>query len=309
MVDILLATYNGEKFLEQQLNSIFNQSYQNFRLIVKDDNSSDNTLEILKKYKEKYQDKFILIEEEKYFNCAKNNFFYLLNYSDSNYIMFCDQDDVWFYDKIEVTLHQMKLLQNQYGLNKPFLVYTDLCVCDENLNIISKSMIKYQSLLNREAYLGELLVQNNVTGCTVMINNVCRDMLYYEFSKNILMHDWWLAILCKTFGHISYLRRPTIFYRQHGNNSVGAKKYSLNFGISKLKNNTFKKSIHQSFNQANYFFKIYFHLLPNFEKQVFLNFISLKDSNFFKKNKILIKNKFLKTSLLRRVMQFVLPYY
>ena len=106
---ILLATYNGEKYLKEQLDSLFEQTNQHWTLWIHDDNSKDNTVNIIKKYKSKYPDQIEFLDDDISTGGAKENFTYLLDNinDDYDYIMFCDQDDVWLEDKIEITLKKM----------------------------------------------------------------------------------------------------------------------------------------------------------------------------------------------------------
>ena len=142
MIVILLSTYNGEKYIKQQLDSLFSQTYKDFEIIVRDDKSMDNTLEILKSFDIK------LVDSTQNLG-AKKSFASLLEYaiqnSDAEYFMFCDQDDIWEKDKIEKTLKKMEEMGSEFG-NVPLLVHTDLKVVDEKLNILSASMWKYQNI-------------------------------------------------------------------------------------------------------------------------------------------------------------------
>jgi len=233
---ILLATYNGEKYLREQLDSLFRQTYQNWILWIHDDNSEDNTVNIIKEYKKKYPDKIIFLDDNVSTGGAKENFAYLLNSIDDNfdYLMFCDQDDVWLEDKIEVTLNKMLELEKE-NPDKPILVHTDLKVVDDKLNIISDSMFKYQKVnLNNQYDLKKLVVENVVTGCTMMLNKKLVNIVK-EIPKEAVMHDWWIAIMTlKMEGIIYFLNKSTVLYRQHSLNIVGARKIGFLYYFKKL---------------------------------------------------------------------------
>lgn len=235
-VYILMATYNGEKYLKEQIDSILNQTYKNWRLIIHDDNSTDNTLNLIKEYVEKYPEKIILIDDDISTGGAKENFAYLLNKIDDNfdYIMFSDQDDVWFENKIELTLNKMIETERKYS-KKPILVHTDLKVVDENLNVIAESMIRYQKIdINNQKYIKFLALENVVTGCTVMINKYLYNLVL-NIPKEAIMHDWWIALVAlKNNGIIEFLNIPTILYRQHTNNDTGAKRIDKKYYFKKL---------------------------------------------------------------------------
>lgn len=306
MVDILMATYNGINYIEEQINSILMQTYQDWNLIIRDDGSNDGTIDIIKKFKYKYSEKIIFIEDGKQGLGAKGNFAELLKYSKNNYCMFCDQDDIWIENKIEDTLKKMKELEFKYGNSTPILVHTDLKVVNENLNVINSSFWNYQNLNYRYKKINNLLVQNNVTGCTVLINKTL-----LGFSKNIpescIMHDWWLAIIASCLGVIGTLNESTILYRQHGNNEVGAHRYkSIGFILNRVKNiKKIKESIESTIVQAELFNELFKDVIKDEDKKILEAFISLKKKGFFYKRKMVIKYKFYKSGLARCIGYFI----
>ncbi len=214
-VAILLATYNGEKYLEEQLQSILNQSYENWVLFIHDDGSYDGTKEIIYKYSTKYKDKIIFLDDNTSFRSSNLNFEYLMKYllttdHKSDYIMFSDQDDIWFPDKIKTTLLKMKKMEDNYGKNTPLLVHSDLVVVNHELNLISKSFWKYYSINPKESGFNSLLFQNVVTGCSMMINRPALK-LSLPFPKEILVHDWWIALVVSKFGKINFIEKPLLY--------------------------------------------------------------------------------------------------
>lgn len=223
MIEILLATYNSEKYLPDQLDSLFEQTFGDWHLTVQDDGSTDKTVEILRKYAAVYPEKMTVHVNEKNLGGAKYNFYDLLLKADADYAMTCDHDDVWLPDKIERTLAAMKDLEVQNGTDVPLLVHTDLTVVDEQQNVVAASMFFQQQLDARRTSLQELLVQNMVTGCTAMVNQALLAQLPRSIPTNMIMHDWWLALVAAAFGAIGFVKEPTILYRQHGDNEVGAK--------------------------------------------------------------------------------------
>jgi len=260
---ILLATYNGTKYLEEQINSILNQTYENWKLIIHDDNSNDNSVSIIKEYSKKYPNKIKLIDDSIATGGAKENFTYLLYHIDDNfdYIMFADQDDVWLKNKIEITLDKMlKIEQKNY--NKPILIHTDLKVVDKELDIISESMFKYQKLnISNQYNLERISLENIVTGCTMMINKSLSLKVKY-IPKEAIMHDWWFAIITlRDEGIISMVRESTILYRQHELNTIGSQEINLFYYVKKFFN--LKKNvknyidIYQQYKRANISIKIY----------------------------------------------------
>lgn len=227
---ILLATYNGEKYLKEQLDSLFNQTYQNWTLWIHDDNSEDNTVNIIKKYMNIHPNRIVFLDDEISTGGAKENFTYLLNHIDNNfnYVMFCDQDDVWLDNRIE--LFCKKMISSEYNFHdKPIVIFSDLIVVNENLNIISDSMAKSQKLnpvISQTPH--SLKCQNVITGCAMMMNKkALRCSL--PIPKSALMHDWWIGLVVSKLGKNIFLNQTTILYRQHSNNQVGFKKLDISY--------------------------------------------------------------------------------
>jgi glycosyltransferase involved in cell wall biosynthesis len=235
MVDILLSTYNGEKYVVEQIDSILNQSFSNWQLIIRDDGSVDNTLNIIDDYCKRFPNKIRKITDAKGNVGVIRSFEILLGNTEAEYIMFCDQDDLWLSNKIEDSLDKMKQMESQYG-NIPLLVHTDLIVVDKNRDLICKSFWQYSALepeiLDKNIYY--LSICNCITGCTVLINKKAKEVSL-PFVSPIEMHDVWIALHVKKYGEIDYLDIPTIEYRQHGLNQYGAKPASFSI-IKKILN-------------------------------------------------------------------------
>lgn len=245
-VEILLATYNGERFIKEQIESILNQTYTEWKLLIHDDGSDDSTLSILKKYEQLYPLKIKVFDDDIKFGNAKKNFAYLMQKSQAGYIMFCDQDDIWLENKIEISISKLKEVE-LHNKQCPIIVHTDLTIVDQNLNVIANSMFSYQKIPKYNNYL-ETAIRNNVTGCTMLIN---RQALTCSLpvKEDAIMHDWWIALnVLYNKGVIEFINIPTILYRQHSNNTVGAKK--INFFQMVVNSRLFKPSKSPSFKEA-----------------------------------------------------------
>jgi glycosyltransferase involved in cell wall biosynthesis len=222
-IDILLATYNGARYLGEQIQSLLSQTYSNWRLIIRDDGSTDNTLLIIHRFQQQYPQKIIVVEDGQSNLGACRNFARLLEHSSAEYVMFSDQDDVWLPTKIAWTLKKMIAMAEACRNDEPLLVYTDMKVVDDRLSVISQSFWKYQAFnpaIGRS--LSRFLVSNVATGCTVMINKRLRD-LSVPIPKEALMHDWWVGLIAVALGRTDYVDEATMLYRQHSMNIVGAK--------------------------------------------------------------------------------------
>ena len=233
-IAVLLSTYNGAKFLAEQLDSLFAQSYQDFVLVVRDDGSSDNTVSILQAYAQQHGDRIRLLPRDDRNFGASGGFAFLIDYVlgnkeslglNSAYMMFCDQDDTWFPEKLEKQFSAMLEAEELAPSPIPILVHSDLEVVSEQNTVIAKSLIHYQGLEIERNRFPNLVISNLVTGCTALINeNLAQKAL--PIPENAIMHDWWLALVATAFGRLIYLDIPLVHYRQHGNNTIGAKEYT-----------------------------------------------------------------------------------
>lgn len=235
-IDILLSTYNGEKYLEQQIDSVIKQGYSNWRLIIRDDGSTDNTRQILSEYARSYPDKIHLIDDSFGQLGPSASFGQLLYYSDASYVAFCDQDDIWLPGKLLLLLKRIQCVEKRSGKNIPVLIHSDLEVVDENLCKLSDSFWKYQNINPfKMQSLERLMTQNCVTGCAMMINRSLVNKAL-PFPEKIIMHDWWCALLAVSLGYIQCLSIQTVKYRQHSCNDTGAKKWNLRFIVMAMFN-------------------------------------------------------------------------
>ncbi len=225
MIDILLAAYNGERYISEQIESVLAQDCDDFTLRICDDCSTDRTPDIIRRYAKRHPGKIIFTQNEKNSGCAAENFFKLLYSSDADYIMFCDQDDVWFKNKISLSLELMKNTEALYGKDMPVLLHTDLTVTDSELNVIARSMFDYQHLCRDERSAAHTAVQNTVTGCTMMLNRTLADRLRHT-PVSVPVHDWWIALYTACCGKTVFCNEPTLFYRQHKTNICGAQNMS-----------------------------------------------------------------------------------
>ena len=291
-IAILLATYNGEKYLKYQIDSILSQSYTDWELFIHDDGSKDGTEKIIDDFCAKYPTQIHKIQGAST-GCARNNFFFLLRSVEAPIYMFCDQDDVWLEKKIENTYSEMIKFDDK----KPNIVFTELKVVDSDLNVISESMSKYQKLNCHNTSVNRLLIQNICTGCTMMINRILRDdMIKATDLNNIIMHDWWAALIAAELGNIHFINEPQILYRQHSDNSVGAKSFGIKYIFSKLnKKDEIKQSLKDTEKQALLFtilFKTNNNNLINLYSDLY-HYSKIKKISFYVKNKV-TKNGFIR---------------
>ena len=225
-VVILLATYNGERYVKEQVESIQNQDFKDWTLIVRDDGSTDKTVSCITELAA--LDKRITMLNDQLGNLGVvKNFNQLIESAlqyKADYVFFADQDDIWKPSKVSKQLAFMKNLENKSS-NAPILIHTNLEVVNSKLDRIHSSFMTYQGIQHEDMNPMEvLMVQNFVTGCTVLVN---RQLLVfaYPIPKSALMHDWWLALCSVAIGKLMYMPEALTLYRQHERNTVGAKSF------------------------------------------------------------------------------------
>lgn len=313
-VIVLMATYEGERYICQQMDSILGQTLKELKLMVSDDGSKDKTREILKEYRNQYPDRIVLkhrVQEEDYQNKeqvsgAAMNFFWLLAQASGDYILFSDQDDVWKREKAEKLLKHMKKLEKRLGKDYPILVHSDMEVTDEDLNMTAPSFFDYQHCNPKRTSFAEVLVENPVTGGGAMINKAWADLLL-KVPEACCMHDWWMALTASCFGTISCIREPLYQYRQHENNVLGAKATGSLEDIKQRarRQAQVEENYRKMFAQAAAFGKMYHEQMSTEQKNILRSFLALPLQSPAGRLHNIVKNHFFKTSLIQTLAQSV----
>ena len=213
-IDILMATYNGEKYLVEQFDSIINQTYHNWNLLIRDDNSTDKTLEIIQNYHKK--DKRIKILKDNKGNLGiVRNFEELLKSSESEFIMFSDQDDIWVENKLDMYLKMIEKIKN-----KGFMIHSDAILFDKNKSNILKDTFISKKAINRG--LENVFFNYFVQGATILISKEIKNFIL-PFPKEVYLHDRYIHLISELFFERIFVNKALIYYRQHGDNQIGAK--------------------------------------------------------------------------------------
>ena len=233
---ILMAAFNGERYIAEQIESLLRQTSRDWELFIHDDGSSDRTPEIIRQYEERYPQSIHVVDGPPA-GGARNNFFFLMENVRAPYVMFCDQDDVWLPEKIEKLRARMDETEGTLNSGTPVMVFSDVRVVDEKLDIIADRLSVYQKLDPNRTAQQDLLLQNVATGCAMMINGACLEKMLVPLETDaVIMHDWWCALAASCFGSISYVDEPLVLYRQHGENSIGAKRAgSVGYAVDRLR--------------------------------------------------------------------------
>ena len=215
MVLVLLSTYNAQDYLREQLDSLLEQSLKQIKIVIRDDGSSDDTIGILEEYSDIYPN--ITYYQGENLGAA-DSFFDLMKHVRKeafSYVAFCDQDDFWLEDKLK---HAVKTIDQltQYSKKGPVLYCGKPQLVDQDLNILEQE-------INREIRPGfsNALIENIVTGCTMVLNRSLFDLLVAHLPEYCIMHDWWCYLMASCYGLVVYDEQPYLYYRQHQNNVMG----------------------------------------------------------------------------------------
>ena len=288
---VILCTYNGEKYLEEQIKSIMEQDREDFCLLYSDDGSTDSTKAILQSLQEKYGRRMRAFPRPMHSGSPAKHFLSILSAlakgevetDNLEYIFLADQDDEWFPDKLSKTISVIKEEERKFGKSLPILCHTDCSLVNSRGELLAKSYRRYQKLPGASYRFSRLLLQNHVTGASLGINKA---LLQYckEIPAEVKMHDHWLALLANCFGEIQYLPYASYAYRQHEENVLGAKKASVlkeceeRLAASKEKDK--EDAIHSSyralFSQGRELKRLFGDLLPEIKRKVLEAFLSLE---------------------------------
>lgn len=214
-VSVALASYNGMKYIETFLRSVRNQDWAGLSLVVSDDASSDTTVRIIS---DVWPEATIVSNTGP--AGAIGNFSNALSHARGGYVALADQDDVWMPEKINRLMAKMTAVEGR-NPGMPVLIFSDLKVVDEELNIIQNSFFQSTNKNIDAAILRDFVIGNHIPGCAMLVNDALLQRAL-PIPVDVMMHDWWLALVASTFGVIEHVDAPLILYRQHGSNTLGA---------------------------------------------------------------------------------------
>lgn len=306
-VQVLLATYNGEKFIRQQIESLLAQTCQDFEIIVADDGSTDSTLGIIEEIAGTVPGK-IRIEFREPVGGAARNFMRLIDIADAPYVMCCDQDDVWLPEKVETLLVRCRDIERLHP-GYPVLVHSDLSVVDETLNVLHPSMFEYQQLKVDGPAFRDLLLQSCVTGCAMVMNRPLLQLTRGSDPDRMIMHDWWISLTASAFGIIDVVRVPTVLYRQHGANTIGASRAGIAHFVRRVsevaRGGKLNRHIRRCFPQARAFLQRYGSQLKAAQYGECGLVAALQEQSPFKLRYTLLRHGLLNQGLVRNIVTLI----
>lgn len=308
-VNIVMASYNGEKYIREQIDSILASTYTDWSLTVFDDCSTDKTVSIVKEYASRFPERIFFYKSDVNKGSTRTFLEGLMKLyaheekSSSNkpsYFMFADQDDIWLKDKIEKTLDIMHANERKYGKDTPLLVYTDAVVVDKNLRFKKNSFHGMTHLNCKKNDLAHLMMENKCMGCTCMMNAPLVQLVE-KIPDDIRLHDWWMVLLAATFGRVCSSSWQSMLYRQHGNNQVGSSSFS-GYCSDRLHNPISQRNaLKKNYLQANTLLKTYGVRIPADKRELIQKFCSIEGRGFFGRRILVIRKGFLKSGCVRNI--------
>jgi len=254
-VVILLGAFNAEKYIKEQIDSILDQTYENWHLYLRDDSSSDSTLSILREYSNQYSNIHLIEDSLGNLGC-NGNYFHLLNLIEGEYYMFCNADDFWISNKVELSVAKMKEVEAKYNdKNLPIIVHTDLAITDSELRIIYSSMWNYDQLDPKDMYSYNYTgICNTIAGATMLFNHAVKKITF-PVSPFAPFFDHWMALqVLNSKGVIVPIYCSTVLYRQIGSNLAAINLKEENTLIYKFRN--LKKTLNVNIKEAKMLKKI-----------------------------------------------------
>ena len=234
VIEVVLPTFNGAAYLREQVDSIHRQTLRPLRLLVRDDGSTDGTQALLAELQHHYGSWLHLLPSEENLGCSAN-VNCLLEASRAPYVALADQDDIWLPEKLAQSLALLQRLEQQHRGHLPVLVQSDQERMAADGCRLGRTYVHYQRLDPRRTAPEALALTNVVTGCTVLVNRPLLDQSL-PIPSEALMHDWWLALVASFFGTIGWLPQPTVLYRQHAGNVLGARGLGPAYWMTRLRN-------------------------------------------------------------------------
>lgn len=275
-----MATYNGGEFLENQIYSLLSQTHKNWRLIIHDDGSTDNTLEIVKKF-QAIDSRIVLIEDGITYGNAGGNFLHLLNLSTAHYVMFCDQDDIWFESKIEIHLKNLKYIETPCAIYSNGYTYNGETITSTNFIEFHRSSIENSIFLN-----------GGIHGCCIMLNKGLLDICRNNLPDYVFMHDHYITMLAVTFGEMIYIDKALMLYRQHDRNVTGNVNLSFTSRLKTFLDNDNPVLERRHFKANHSFFEHYKEKLTEKQADLFRAYLSFPEKSRLGRLKMIMVNGF-----------------
>ncbi|AMY12963.1 Putative glycosyltransferase EpsE [Luteitalea pratensis] len=296
MVDVLLAAYNGERHIGQQIESLLSQTYPHWRLRIRVDGGTDNTLQICRNFADRVPDKIQVLEDDLGNVGVLRSFNRLLASREAPYVMFCDQDDLWLPQKIELTVAAMRQLEQEVGASTPILVHTDSVIVDEHLQQIAPSALKFS---HRKPYsgLGRACMELSLYGHQVMLNDPLIK-LSGSIPEGFVSWDWWFPLVAMTFGRVHRIDKSMTLWRRHREVLSHNKKHAPST-YARMRLSDCRRKVHISLHQCEMFLDRFRDQLPPTRLAFFEGVAKIRGANFLMRRLLIIRYRLFKTGLLK----------
>ena len=304
--DVLLATYNNADYIRKLIVSIAAQSSTRFRLIIRDDGSTDDTVQILSEELKAFGNPLVLIKGDPS-GSANANFARLIALSSAPYTLFADADDIWDVDKVEYTLDALEQAERELGPETPIYVYSDARVVDGHDKLLAPSYWGFKGMQpTRGMNLATSLVCAPMLGCASGSNRALNRLCEPFPLDEVTGHDWWMLLVATAFGQARALDRATLSYRQHGSNASMPKRSSLtDYAKSDNKFGRVRRGIHMRVKQARALISMYGASLPPETRTVIERFVDIERQNFARKRITLIRGGYLYPDAARNIAMLI----
>lgn len=262
--EVVVCSYNGERYVIEQLVSILSQTIPPQRIIISDDGSTDSTLSLITDFAATTP---IPINVQQHTASSKGpayNFLYALSLTIAPNVFLSDQDDIWITDKVEYYQRIVNVIDDN---SQPLLIFSDAELVDNELCSLHPSFLENERINpEKQMTFSQLVFQNCIQGATVMVNRALLN--HVRPSQHMLMHDWWLGLIAISFGRLIFIPKQLIKYRQHSNNLVGSHGYRLKRILSKLMQlSSIARQNRLVIEQAVSFYDIYYDSLKKKDKR------------------------------------------
>ena len=288
--DVLLATYNGQQFIGELLDSLLAQNHPDFRLVVRDDGSSDATMAILRDYQPRFGGRMDIAEDATPTGSPMLNFEKLMQRSTADHILFCDQDDVWLPNRVAASVAMLTEAEKAHGADIPVFVFNDLVAVDGKLNPLNESYWAFKKIPPSMAKsLPQCLITSPILGCSAGVNRALVQRALPIHPKAVY-HDWWALHVALLFGHVAWSDEKTVLYRLHGNNASAQKRVSLLDYIrypkpfARVRNGLKKKA-----QNADALLQTYRADMPDRTRRMFEDFARISQMGFLRRRITLLK--------------------
>lgn len=232
-IHVLLSTYNGEKYVREQVDSILNQTWENVSLYVRDDGSSDGTLAVLREYESEGR---LVLEAGRNVGFIRSFFWLVEHCGDADYYAYADQDDVWEPNKLAFAMERMEeetqRADGEESGQSPLLYFSNYDLCDEGLNFISHAA---PESVQKQPSFRNAIVDCMPLGFNSVFNHAARMLMKESIPRHSCGHDWWTYMVCQGMGKVIYDARRTVKHRRTGNNVSAGGMHFIRFQIWRIK--------------------------------------------------------------------------